>query len=779
MDSSGNILTSTVNGISPAVNIINSNVLSLTGSDLVSTINGEASNTLSIASFAIEPWNKQTTSNKAIDNGDAIYQNGNVAIGTLSSTPLSTKKLDVAGDFKTVKQVGSAFVGLETNLDSGGPTNIMFSSNNLDFENATKMSASVVGEGISVISSKNTNAIASIRSFSEVGGSQVSMEALDATGTIQSSISGNNLPGDSKVSLLHAKTSAELSAIEIEKLKGVTFSFQSAAGLPDGYTFPRNKGLANQVLTTNGLADAQLSWTTLPTPAIADVRRIGTNHISEDAGVGSNGTTMPGTNNIAIGAGAMNAASAAGAPFGFLGNIAIGGGSQLGVVNGDGSVAIGYGNLPRATTGNNVAVGPLNLLKATTATANYVLGSQNLSALTTGGSNATMGANNLIALTTGSSNHVFGHNSLQKITTQSQNMAVGSDVLKNATGDKNIGVGSTALQSLGTGQDNVALGVNSGGALTTGNYNTFFGTEAGNRLAGSATDRYNSGDNSLFLGSQTKAKNTASSQLNIGNWIYGENGSVAFGNFTGATALPTIDPAVRLDVVTGNARVRTLNTTAYTLVATDKVVVANTDGTLKSVPASTLAAATATEPWNVISQPSGTQATGNGQNIYQMGIVAIGATTAPSFTIGTSPNQQIIQPKLHVAGDISTTGKVWTTNSVYADYVFEKYFQGNSEINPNYEFKSLNYVKDFIKTNNHLPGVESINDLNKADNGYTFDMTKLAVQSLEKIEELYLHTIEQEHKIDAQQSEIDKLKKESEETNKRLERLEQLLSNNR
>lgn len=153
------------------------------------------------------------------------------------------------------------------------------------------------------------------------------------------------------------------------------------------------------------------------------------------------------------------------------------------------------------------------------------------------------------------------------------------------------------------------------------------------------------------------------------------------------------------------------------------------------------------------------------------GELAIGATSAPSFTVGAAT----VQPKLHIAGDVSTTGKYYTTNSVYADYVFEKYFKGSSEINPSYEFKSLNYVKDFIKANNHLPGVESINDLAKAENGYTFDMTKLTIQSLEKIEELYLHTIEQQEKIDQQQTEIEKLKKDSEDTKERLERLEEML----
>ncbi|UUV22322.1 SlyX family protein [Paenimyroides aestuarii] len=639
--------------------------------------------------------------------------------------------------------------------------------------------------------------------------------------------------------------------------------------------------------------------------APADVRRIGTNHISEDAGVGSNGSTIPGNANVAIGPGAMNSVSVGTHPFGFTGNIAIGGGDQLAKITGAGNVAIGYANLPNATSGTNLAIGALNLPQATTADANVVVGSSNMSAVTTGSSNISMGISNLSALTTGSNNHVVGNMSLRAITTQSQNLAFGADVLPTAVGNKNIGVGSTVLNTLGTGDDNVGLGVASGGALTTGSYNTFFGTEAGNRLLGAATERYNSGDFSLFLGSQTKAKNTGNNQLNIQNYIYGESGNLAFGDFTGVNALPTITSTNRLDVVTGNVRVRQI-TNAYTLQTADKVVVADNLGVLRTVNTSALIPATTNnlsltgknltstvngesstanlEPLvtaangltengtaielggtlnrgttvainghslnfnNTIQQTSvydtgglsqeglsnegsiiirSADANTNGRqtnlslqsyddNAAQIfagegatrltigthytavpapivfttnqvantlstekmrltptGELAIGATSAPSFTVGGAT----IQPKLHVAGDISTTGKVWTTNSVYADYVFEKYFGGKSEINPNYEFKSLDYVRNFIKANNHLPGVTSIADLGKANNGYTFDMTKLTIQSLEKIEELYIHTIEQQDTIEKQQSEIEALKKQAQDTEERLQRLEKLLLN--
>ncbi|WP_060873246.1 hypothetical protein [Myroides odoratus] len=173
-------------------------------------------------------------------------------------------------------------------------------------------------------------------------------------------------------------------------------------------------------------------------------------------------------------------------------------------------------------------------------------------------------------------------------------------------------------------------------------------------------------------------------------------------------------------------------------------------------------------PWN--KQGTTTSATLNTENIYQMGSVAIGATTILPIVIGSTN----IQPKLHIEGDVSTTGKYYTTNSMYADYVFEKYFNGSSTINEAYEFKSLDYVKDFVKKNNHLPGVTSIGDLTKSMEGYTFDMTALAIQSLEKIEELYLHAIEQKEELEQQRIEIVFLKTEMNETKERLKKLESI-----
>jgi len=81
--------------------------------------------------------------------------------------------------------------------------------------------------------------------------------------------------------------------------------------------------------------------------------------------------------------------------------------------------------------------------------------------------------------------------------------------------------------------------------------------------------------------------------------------------------------------------------------------------------------------------------------------------------------------------------------TVPADYVFQKYFIGNSELKPEYEFKSLEEIKSFIKDNHHLPGIPSANKI-QSEGIMLGEMNNLL---LEKIEELTLHIIQLNERI--------------------------------
>lgn len=167
------------------------------------------------------------------------------------------------------------------------------------------------------------------------------------------------------------------------------------------------------------------------------------------------------------------------------------------------------------------------------------------------------------------------------------------------------------------------------------------------------------------------------------------------------------------------------------------------------------------EPWLV--QGSTNAAVTNTQNIYQTGNVAIGSgATVPSSTA-----------KLYVAGDVESTGKFISVSSVYADYVFEKYFTGFSDLKKDYKFKSLTDVKEFVKKNHHLPGVTPIGDITKGTHGYKVDLSALTMQQLEKLEELYLHVIEQQEQINSKNQQIEDLKQHQTRLEERLLKLEQ------
>lgn len=113
--------------------------------------------------------------------------------------------------------------------------------------------------------------------------------------------------------------------------------------------------------------------------------------------------------------------------------------------------------------------------------------------------------------------------------------------------------------------------------------------------------------------------------------------------------------------------------------------------------------------------------------------------------IGTSNPDQ----KLTVKGKIHSEEVIVDLN-VAPDFVFEKYFTGQSFLDSDYEMLSLEEIEAFAKENHHLPDVPSAAEFQK--NGLKVsEMTSILLQ---KIEELTLYTIEQEKRIKALESKI-------------------------
>src|SRR5690554_324727 len=201
--------------------------------------------------------------------------------------------------------------------------------------------------------------------------------------------------------------------------------------------------------------------------------------------------------------------------------------------------------------------------------------------LVVGNDNTVTGVNSFAV---GSENEVTGINSIA--------MGAGS----NATGTNSIAIGNYATASAANsvvlgGSNNTSSGLNafSGGssAVANGDNATAFGL---NVTASSFAEIVLGKYNAITTGTVSSAVNT-DPLFQIGNGLNDtgranaltilKNGNVGIAN-------EAIAPTERVDVGSGNVRVRDINTVAGT--ATDKIVVADTDGVLKTIDASTMVA---------------------------------------------------------------------------------------------------------------------------------------------------------------------------------------------
>lgn len=96
-------------------------------------------------------------------------------------------------------------------------------------------------------------------------------------------------------------------------------------------------------------------------------------------------------------------------------------------------------------------------------------------------------------------------------------------------------------------------------------------------------------------------------------------------------------------------------------------------------------------------------------------------------------NKVIFTGEVEFISDIKVNGKIYASEVIvqtppFPDYVFK----------PDYNLKPLKELENYIKKNNHLPGIPSSEFV--AENGVS--VGDLGVKLLEKIEELTLYVIE-------------------------------------
>jgi len=162
-------------------------------------------------------------------------------------------------------------------------------------------------------------------------------------------------------------------------------------------------------------------------------------------------------------------------------------------------------------------------------------------------------------------------------------------------------------------------------------------------------------------------------------------------------------------------------------------------------------------PWNFISRDDAVNAFLD----IKYGTTA-GITLRNDGNIGistTNPDQ-----KLTVKGKIHAEEVIVDLNVPVADYVFK----------PNYRLMSLPEVELFVKTNSHLPEVPSAPEISK--NGLS--MGEMQNKLLQKVEELTLYAIQQNKRIENQETDRKileaKLAKQENQYNALLEKVEML-----
>ena len=159
----------------------------------------------------------------------------------------------------------------------------------------------------------------------------------------------------------------------------------------------------------------------------------------------------------------------------------------------------------------------------------------------TGGYNTAIGTNSLRGNISGFNNTGLGTNSLMNNIAGSQNTGIGENALGLAKGNLNTSIGSHALYGDSNGDNNTAIGGYSlRGVQANASNNTAIGAQSflflrtgTNNIAigyNTASIELTNASNSIYIGANVQPTNSSPiNELNIGNWIYGKNGTIGIG----------------------------------------------------------------------------------------------------------------------------------------------------------------------------------------------------------------------------------------------------------
>lgn len=186
------------------------------------------------------------------------------------------------------------------------------------------------------------------------------------------------------------------------------------------------------------------------------------------------------------------------------------------------------GGIDNPTASGNVVFGMGAFTQNTGGQGNTAVGNNAMSAMTSGDFNLAVGLNSMHVTENGTYNTAVGMNAMATFKSGTGNtvLGTGSMAMGNLIGDNNVAVGLSVLRYLNSGNNNVSIGAESYRALVNGSNNVSLGFSNAKYIT--------SGNNNIFIGNNITPYNTTSpnNELNIGNWIVGNNGTIGIGTFT-------------------------------------------------------------------------------------------------------------------------------------------------------------------------------------------------------------------------------------------------------
>ncbi|WP_185209542.1 hypothetical protein [Chryseobacterium sp. C3] len=185
------------------------------------------------------------------------------------------------------------------------------------------------------------------------------------------------------------------------------------------------------------------------------------------------------------------------------------------------------GGVNNATSILNTVFGLGAFTQNITGGGNTAIGSNAMSITSNGNSNTAVGSGAMNNAQSGSDNVAIGTNALESFISSSGNTAIGSHAMAyGSTGTNNTAIGVSGLRYLKSGTANVSVGSESFRSLDNGSNNINLGYSNARNIL--------SGNNNIFIGTNIVPYNATSpnNELNIGNWIVGNNGTIGIGQFT-------------------------------------------------------------------------------------------------------------------------------------------------------------------------------------------------------------------------------------------------------